>query len=301
MTILARVGASAVTLVLGLALVFPSGAFVAGSAAAEGTGWKGNDKSQLRLLAAPAAWRGKRQLFAGIEIRLAPKWKTYWRTPGDTGIPPDFDWSGSENLAKAEVLYPVPVRFKDPTGSSIGYEAGVTLPVRVTAKDPSQPVTLRLNANYAICYDLCVPVEAQQMLRIDRGWQQGDLQRDTPIIEMALADVPVPMPVPGDDAGVGDAIGVTKIVKKEGADPALEFFVKVKGAPAQVDLFIEGPDGLYVPTPQRKATSSNMGEGDVVFTVDLRQVDEPARFNDIKLTCTLSAGDQAIVQPCIVD
>ncbi len=104
--------------------------------------WQGNGKSQLRLIAAKPEWLGQNQLFAGIEIRLAPKWKTYWRTPGDTGIPPYFDWSGSENLKSAEVMYPVPGRFQDPTGMTIGYKSQVTLPVLLTAEDPLKPIKL---------------------------------------------------------------------------------------------------------------------------------------------------------------
>lgn len=281
-----------------LVSVFCSAALWAG----EVTGWQGNDKSQLRLIAGPAVWQGKQQLFAGIEIRLAPKWKTYWRTPGDTGIPPDFDWSGSENLEKAEVLYPVPVRFTDPTGTSIGYVAGVTLPVRVTAKDPAKPVTLKLNANYAICYDLCVPVEAKQKLTIDEGWQTGEGQRNRPLIEMALASVPVPVSDRGDknaDKGRADGIGVSRVVKRQGDAPVLEFFVHVKGEPAGVDLFIEGPGGLYVPTPERRADKASGDE--ILFAVDLTQVDDPKQFDDVALTCTVSTGDEAVVQPCKVD
>ena len=45
---------------------------------------------------------------AALQITLAPGWKTYWRQPGDTGIPPRFDFSGSENLTILDVIYPAP-------------------------------------------------------------------------------------------------------------------------------------------------------------------------------------------------
>ncbi len=70
-----------------------------------------------------------RTLRAGIEIKLQPGWKTYWRYPGDSGVPPQFDFAGSENLASAEVLYPAPHSFKDEAGTSIGYKETVVFPV----------------------------------------------------------------------------------------------------------------------------------------------------------------------------
>jgi DsbC/DsbD-like thiol-disulfide interchange protein len=56
----------------------------------------------------------------GIQIHLDPGYKTYWREPGDSGLPPVFDWQGSENVATVDVRWPVPVRFADGSGSSIG-------------------------------------------------------------------------------------------------------------------------------------------------------------------------------------
>ena len=45
---------------------------------------------------------------AAVEIRLAPGWHTYWRVPGEAGIPPRFDWSGSQNLAAVAYEWPRP-------------------------------------------------------------------------------------------------------------------------------------------------------------------------------------------------
>ena len=63
----------------------------------------------------------------GIEIKLQPGWKTYWRYPGDSGVPPRFDFSGSDNLGRAKVLYPAPHLFTDETGNSLGYKDRGTL------------------------------------------------------------------------------------------------------------------------------------------------------------------------------
>jgi len=252
--------------------------------------WQGNGKSQLRLIAAKTEWLGQNQLFAGIEIRLAPKWKTYWRTPGDTGIPPYFDWSGSENLKSAEVMYPVPGRFQDPTGMTIGYKSQVTLPVLLTAEDPLKPIKLKLSAQYAICYDLCVPVSASQSLTID----EGGVQRFAPVLSMALALTPKPV------KEVKNGLGVELVKIKEEKDASsLTLNVLVPPSSKEVDLFVEGPNGMYVPTPKLVKKAEN-SETTSLYKISLVDVDEPHKFKGLVLTCTVRADDLAVVQPCPV-
>ena len=79
---------------------------VAGSAEAEiASEWVTVQASKVRLV---AGWRGT-EVIAGVELQLGDGWKTYWRSPGDAGgVPPFFDWSGSENVKDTAVLYPAP-------------------------------------------------------------------------------------------------------------------------------------------------------------------------------------------------
>ena len=94
--------------------------------------WVGETFSKVRLVSGSVAGMSDGQMIAGVQIRLEPGWKTYWRMPGDFGVPPTFDWSGSKNLRSAEVLYPAPHRFTDASGTAIGYEDEVVFPVMVT-------------------------------------------------------------------------------------------------------------------------------------------------------------------------
>ncbi|HCX68676.1 MAG TPA: hypothetical protein DHK64_14410, partial [Rhodobiaceae bacterium] len=48
---------------------------------------------------------------AGLHLELSKGWKTYWRSPGEVGIPPSIDWAGSENIENVEFLWPAPERF----------------------------------------------------------------------------------------------------------------------------------------------------------------------------------------------
>lgn len=94
---------------------------------------------------------------AGLQLSLAPGWKTYWRSPGEAGIPPLFHWSGSENVKSVRVHWPRPVVFLTNGLQSIGYHDDVTLPLEVTAIDPGKPVVLRAHVELGICRDICLP------------------------------------------------------------------------------------------------------------------------------------------------
>lgn len=119
--------------------------------------WTPADQSQLRLLLGQPDPRGIR---AGIEIVLEPGWYTYWRNPGEAGVPPDFDFSGSQNVAAVEVLYPAPERYDDGSSVSLIYRDEVVFPLLVKAADPAKPVTLAVKARYGVCREVCIPTEA---------------------------------------------------------------------------------------------------------------------------------------------
>lgn len=93
-----------------------------------------------------------------LSLTLADHWKTYWRAPGDAGVPPVFDFSGSENLASAQIEWPRPQVFDLNGMTTIGYREGVTLPLALTPKDPSKPIRLRATVDIGVCNDICMPV-----------------------------------------------------------------------------------------------------------------------------------------------
>ncbi len=101
------------------------------------------------------------QHFAGLSIRLAPGWKTYWRAPGDGGIPPRFNWSGSQNLANVEVRFPIPVVLDQNGIQSIGYDRDVVFPLIVSAHDPSRPIQLKGEIEIGVCEEICIPMTLQ--------------------------------------------------------------------------------------------------------------------------------------------
>ena len=131
--------------------------------AADVSPWDDDLQSAARLIAARAHNESGGRVFrAGVEIKLKEGWKTYWRYPGDSGVPPVLDFSKSQNVKAVTVLYPAPMRFPDGAGgNSIGYKGDVVLPLHVVPEDVGKPVTLNLKLDYAVCEKLCVPVEAK--------------------------------------------------------------------------------------------------------------------------------------------
>ena len=146
----------------------------------------GNPYAQMIETRILPGWRAADgRHMAGVEIRLAPGWKTYWRAPGDAGIPPLFDWSGSQNLGHVALSWPTPEVFRLSGTRTIGYENSVVLPIAVSPRRPGAPVQLKASINLGICRDVCVPVQIEigETLR-------AETTRPDPVIAAALADRP---------------------------------------------------------------------------------------------------------------
>jgi DsbC/DsbD-like thiol-disulfide interchange protein len=94
---------------------------------------------------------------AAMELTLAPGWKTYWRSPGDAGIPPSFDWSGSENVRSVRIHWPAPDVFEANGLQTIGYHDHLVLPLEVTPEDPSRPIRLSVEVQLGVCDEICLP------------------------------------------------------------------------------------------------------------------------------------------------
>ena len=122
---------------------------------------------------------------AGLRITLAPGWKTYWRAPGETGIPPAFDFDGSRNLTEARIHWPRPDVFDTYGLETIGYADEVVLPLELTPRRPGEPMALSVHAAIGVCRDVCLPVEVVFEGTIPAGGGSS-----VPAIRAALARVP---------------------------------------------------------------------------------------------------------------
>ena len=139
------------------------------TAADEASRWDGDARSAIRLIAGSPAAGKTAPPRAGIQIRLKPGWHTYWRYPGDAGVPPRFDFGGSQNVKAVEVLWPAPQRIPEESLVAIGYTGDLTLPLVIVPQNAAKPVVLRLKLDYAVCEKLCVPAEGRSELVLAGG------------------------------------------------------------------------------------------------------------------------------------
>ncbi|WP_299165014.1 protein-disulfide reductase DsbD domain-containing protein [uncultured Tateyamaria sp.] len=122
---------------------------------------------------------------AALRLTLAPGWKTYWRAPGDAGIPPHFDWGRARNLQNVSVTWPTPNVYVEYGLRSIGYTGQVVIPVYVTPARAGKPVRLRSTMSLGVCAEVCLP----HQIEFDTLLDAPDAS-PTPAIVAALADVP---------------------------------------------------------------------------------------------------------------
>jgi DsbC/DsbD-like thiol-disulfide interchange protein len=240
--------------------------------------WSEDVRSAVRLVSG-ANNNGDAHLRAGIEIKMQPGWKTYWRYPGDSGVPPHFDFSGSENLKTATVLYPAPHLFTDETGQSLGYKDRIIFPLVISPQQPGKPVRLRLKADYAVCEKLCVPAEGRAELTLTPGASSQDSA-------LAAAEARVPKQV------TAAQLGLTVRRTNDGTKPLVAVDL---GAPAgnPIDLFVEGPTPQWaLPIPKRSQTAP-AGRAQFSFELDgLPPGVDPK--GQVDLTFTVVTGERAV-------
>lgn len=246
--------------------------------AGSATDWVENRHAMTRLVADTLEMPDKgKALVAGIQVQLDEGWKTYWRNPGDAGLPPNFDWSGSQNLKSARVLWPAPHRFKDSAGTSYGYKTQVIFPVVIEPKDPDRPVDLRLRLEYAVCADICIPAEADLELQTGDG---GFFSRSyAPLLSEYIDRVPVKI-----ELGPRPVLSISRTeANLAGPAPALVIDARIPGA-EDADLFVEGPQGFYMAPAERAGTPE---KDKVRFRVDLTKGDDPKDLKGQTVTLTL--------------
>jgi DsbC/DsbD-like thiol-disulfide interchange protein len=239
--------------------------------------WLRDGHSAIRLLAGS---RSGAVLLGGIAFQLQPGWKTYWRYPGDSGVPPRFDFSKSENIEAVTILWPAPLKFDDGAGGhSLGYHDQIVLPLRIVAKNADKPVTLRAAVSYAVCDKLCIPVEADAELAFTSVASTEDSN-----LFAALDTVPKP-------ANIGDPNPLTiRDVRRDGKSAVV---VDVVAPPdsGNINLFVEGPTpdwALPVPT-----LLEHSPPGVKRFTFDLDGMPPGTNPEGAALKLTLVGGDRS--------
>lgn len=223
-------------LALCLALLAPVAAWAAA------TPWAGDARGSARLITAMEATGSSTRLDAALEMRLAPGWHTYWRTPGDAGFPAAIDWTGSENLASADMSSPAPRRLTIEGLENIVYLDHVVLPIALTVADPGKPVRLRAEVDYASCEKVCIPYHASLDLALPAGLAVPGPEAS--LIAEATAKVP------GSLSRAGLRLLSATVSGPNGATPSLAVTLASDAGPLMApDLFVEGMPQATPPKP----------------------------------------------------
>lgn len=272
-------------------LVFAVLAFVgltgSRAAAEDASPWIAEGHVRARLVAGMTEGGDR---WAALEMLLDPGFKTYWRDPGESGLPPILSWEGSTNLKSAELRWPAPKRLEDSAGVSNGYTGRVVWPVKVTPGDQAQPVTLALQADLGICHDICIPVRFA--LRLDLVPDEVSAQPEG--IAEALARVPRPHPI----AAAGP-LSVLSVRRSTSADkPMLDIAVWAPLASAP-QLFVEAPPNWFLAVSDPVRPDKAQPE-ERIFRVEIAE--RPSIVAGmVPITITLTAEEEAIESVAVLD
>lgn len=220
----------------------------------------------------------------GVEIALPDGWHTYWRSPGDAGLPPVFDPSASTNLKAFEVSWPAPERYVFEDIVSIVYHGNPILPVRVVPADPARPVELSVRLDYGYCREVCIPASADLSVTLDPAASSDP--DATAAVAAARAAVPV---AEADAPDLGLRVASIERIGNDRKTAVLRIVVEL-AEPADVDLFAEPPDGWYLTVPRRVGIE----EGRAVFELPLRGMPRKAEFAGASFRFTVVAPDGAV-------
>jgi len=224
--------------------------------------WVRTDQTQVRLVSAVTASGDAAALRLGLQFKLEPGWKIYWRSPGDAGLPPKADWTGSRNLGPVTVHWPAPERFELFDLDTFGYGDEVVLPIDAQVQERGAPVALRMALDYLVCEKICIPY--QTALRLDLPAGPAAPSEYAHLIDRYMARVP------GDGRGAG--LAIERATWDSGGEPAITVTARAEQPFEHPDVFVEGAVTAGVGFAKPDVSLSDGGR--------LAVLRLPARFED---------------------
>jgi suppressor for copper-sensitivity B len=262
---------------LGLAALL-LGAFHLAPAATAAGGLPHKAEVNTRLLVGEVARTdsGPTEAWAGLDVRLGSGWHTYWRSAGDAGAPPEFDWSGSRNIAGVTVEWPAPRRFTEQDIDTFGYDEHVLFPLRVRLQDRTAPAHLALKAVLFVCSVICTQQETQLESDIPTATRQPNDQAQ---IDEWRGSVP---------RETSPGLSITALRLDRQARPQLLLEAQASPPLAAPDVFLDGNEAVS----GGRARVSRTSDGGVRITVPVQGLDQAGPIDRIRVT--LVDGDRSI-------
>ncbi|AFX98466.1 cytochrome c biogenesis protein [Candidatus Endolissoclinum faulkneri L2] len=249
--------------------------------------WVHNEFADIRLISSLSGTQGRSEIMLGLEFRLAPNWKVYWRSPGEVGYPPKITWEGSDNLAGSKILYPIPKRFNSFGLETFGYKDHVVYPIMARLTDKMRPLKLKAHVTALICGKICMPIENTLFLNLPNVLPSST--SFTYLLNRWLARVP--KAVPNTCLKVLSAQGFT-----DNKNPKLTITVQSIEAIKKLDIFPEGPDGVSYGKP-KILLSHNAKTATVQFPVKIR---DNAQLVGSNLRLTMAEGNSLVERNVII-
>ena len=211
-----------------------------------------------------------------LHIVLQPGWKTYWRSPGDAGYPPQIDVAGSTNVARADLMWPVPHRFQLFGLQTFGYGDEVAFPLMVTPQKPGAPVTLKAKLRYLVCEQICVPQDSDVALDLPAG--AATPSPFAPLINRFASLVPQG----------GERLGWT--VEQVAIDQQSQLVIDVTSSSevfSAPDMIVEGAPHFYFGPPKVELSADRHR---AQLSVPVERIGKGAEVSASDLTLTLFDG-----------
>ncbi len=247
--------------------------------------WVENDYVRTRLVSNhnEVAYDPTVLHYLGWEIEMKVKgWKTYWRTPGDAGTPPVFNWDNSVNLAKVEVYYPRPERFQIFGIQTFGYGDRVILPIRIEPQIGGAPINIKMHAEFMSCKEICIPFTANYELNLPAPTGTMGAERNLSIYAEDVRNFVLKVPLAASDDKL--VLNITDFnLTGVAGQQKLSIYLEGQKHLAGADVFIEAPMNFRFGAPQKQLLGDG-GQLLIIFPVHTMGEPDDLRGKDIKLT-----------------
>lgn len=271
--------------ILIIASLFLLSFFLSDAAQALSGSWQKDQTANVRLISATESVGQENTLSLGLDIELADGWHTYWRSPGMAGLPPDLDWTKSQNdtgnVQEASLLYPAPKRYTAYGLETIGYAGHVVFPIEAKLRKVGQAANLDLSLNLLVCSSICVPKHFVLNLTVPAGEAMPSPEAD--LIKQAKSQMP------------GDAESSGLLVKSVANDGEnLIITIESREAMDHPDLFIEDAANISFTAPTIKLSNSDRRAQLTLKPADT--LPENTKLEGMPLVLTITSGNHALEQ-----
>ena len=216
---------------------------------------------EAELIAEKAASKAGNPVTLGLKLRMAPQWHTYWKNPGDSGLPTKIEWQLPQGWKAGPIQWPYPHPLPVGPLMNYGYEDEVVLLTELTPPPGAKngPVPVKANAEWLVCKDICIPEKGTLDLTVTLASAEALANpRVEAAIERARNNLPADMPGWKFDSSIGKGVLTVRVMPPQGVT-----------APTKVAFFPDR-EGLIEPAAPQKVSPDGHG-----VRIEMKLADPP--------------------------